>query len=182
MSTAVVILADGFEEIEAITQIDVLRRADVEVTVAGLSAGTVHGAHGIGVATDIGLGELDFEPDLVVLPGGLPGSVNLGDSQAVIDLLQKQHRAGRKIGAICAAPAYAPVKAGVLDGKRATCYPSFEAHFNTETTAVEDRVAVDGNIITSRGPGTAMEFALSLVRELEGPAKADELRAAMLVV
>lgn len=181
MSTAVVILADGFEEIEAVTQIDVLRRAGVEVTVAGLHDGITHGAHGIGVAPEIALDDLSLEPDLVVLPGGLPGATNLGESKRVVDLLRTQNAANRKIGAICAAPAFAPVKAGVLDGKHATCYPSFEKHFDDSTTALEDRVVVDGNVITSRGPGTALEFALALVDELVGEEKADELRSAMLV-
>jgi 4-methyl-5(b-hydroxyethyl)-thiazole monophosphate biosynthesis len=181
MSSAVVVLAEGFEEIEAITQIDVLRRAGVQVTVVGLEPGLITGAHGIGVETDLCLDEFASQPDLVVLPGGLPGSTNLGESEAVIDLLRRQHEADRAIGAICAAPAFAPVKAGVLDGKRATCYPSFEAHFNDSTTAVDDRVVVDGNVITSRGPGTALEFAYALVEHLEGKATADGLRAAMLV-
>jgi len=181
MSSAVVILADGFEEIEAVTQIDVLRRAGVEVTVAGLTTGVITGAHGLGVETDMELGGLDFEADLIVLPGGMPGSANLGKSETVVSMLQDQFDAGRKIGAICAAPAYAPVAAGVLSGKRATCYPSFEKRFNSSTIAVEDRVVVDGNVITSRGPGTALEFALVLVEELVGQEKADEIRAAMLV-
>lgn len=180
MSTAVVVLADGFEEIEAITQIDVLRRAGVEVTVAGLKEGVATGAHGVAVATDRPLGDLDFEPDLVVLPGGMPGSERLGNSKDVVALLQKQNAAGRMIGAICAAPAFAPVAAGILDGKRATCYPSFEDRFTDAVTAVEDRVAVDGNVVTSRGPGTALEFALALVEQLVGQKKADELRAGML--
>jgi 4-methyl-5(b-hydroxyethyl)-thiazole monophosphate biosynthesis len=181
MSTAVVVLAEGFEEIEAITQIDVLRRAGVQVAVVGLQPGVVEGAHGIGVMAETSIDDFTGEPDLVVLPGGLPGSTNLGESEAVVDLLRRQNEAGRSIGAICAAPAFAPVKAGVLDGKRATCYPSFEAHFNASTTAVEDRVAVDGNLITSRGPGTALEFAYALVEHLEGKATADGLRSAMLV-
>ena len=91
MSTAVVVLAEGFEEIEAITQIDVLRRAGVQVTVVGLEPGVVTGAHGIGVDTDLCLDEFTSQPDLVVLPGGLPGSTNLGESEAVIDLLRRQH-------------------------------------------------------------------------------------------
>jgi len=181
MSTAVVILADGFEEIEAVTQIDVLRRAGVVVTVAGLVGGSTRGAHGIEIKTDMLVGDLDFEPDMVVLPGGLPGSTNLGEDRGVIELLEAQHAAGRRIAAICAAPAFAPVKAGVLDGRRATCYPSFETRFNAGTIAVEDRVVVDGTVTTSRGPGTALEFGLTLVRLLGGEETADRLRSAMLV-
>ncbi len=181
MSSAVVILADGFEEIEAVTQIDVLRRAGVDVTVAGLHDGVAEGAHGIGVVTDTTIDALDFEPDLVVLPGGLPGAERLGNSDEVVSLLRRQHAAGRTIGAICAAPAYAPVRAGVLDGKHATCYPSFEKHFDDSTTFLADRVVVDGNVVTSRGPGTALEFALALVEEVAGSDTADELRSAMLI-
>ena len=181
MSTAVVILADGFEEIEAVTLIDVLRRVGVEVTVAGLAGDRARGTHGIDIVTDIVLADLDFKPDLVVLPGGMPGSENLGKDPGVVALLEKQNLAGRKIAAICAAPAFAPVKAGVLEGKRATCYPSFESRFDDSTEAVESRVVVDGNITTSRGPGTALELALELATQLAGKAKADELRSAMLV-
>ena len=180
MSTAVVVLADGFEEIEAITQIDVLRRAGVDVTVAGVKPGAATGAHGVEVQTDRPLADVDFDPDLVVLPGGMPGSERLGESQEVVDLLKKQNGAGRMIGAICAAPAYAPVAAGILEGKKATCYPSFETRFTPGTTAVEDRVVADGNVVTSRGPGTALEFALALVDQLVGKDKGDELRKGML--
>lgn len=181
MSTAIVILADGFEEIEAVTQIDVLRRAGFEVTVAGLHEGTARGKHGIGIVTDAALGAVDIEPDVVVLPGGMPGAERLGESDIVVSLLRRQHAAGRIIGAICAAPAFAPVKAGVLDGKHATCYPSFEKHFDDSTTFLEDRVVVDGNVVTSRGPGTALEFGLTLVEEVMGQDEADGLRSAMLV-
>jgi 4-methyl-5(b-hydroxyethyl)-thiazole monophosphate biosynthesis len=181
MSTAVVILADGFEEIEAVTQIDVLRRAGVDVTVAGLATGPATGAHGVEFGTDTTVADLDFDPDMVVLPGGMPGSENLGNDPGVVELLRRQHAAGRRIAAICAAPAFAPVAAGVLDGKHATCYPSFESRFGPTTTAVEDRVVVDGTITTSRGPGTALELALELAEQLAGRATADRLRNGMLV-
>jgi 4-methyl-5(b-hydroxyethyl)-thiazole monophosphate biosynthesis len=180
MRTAVVILADGFEEIEAVTPIDVLRRAGVDVTTVGLTAPTVTGAHGIEIAVDRALDALAVEPDLVVLPGGLPGATNLGASQAVVDLLRRQHAAGRMIAAICAAPAFAPVEAGILDGRRATCYPSFESRFPKTVTAVDDRVVIDGNLVTSRGPGTALDMALTLVELLVGAAEATKLRAGML--
>lgn len=179
--TAAVILADGFEEIEAVTQIDVLRRAEVEVTVAGLGSTRVRGAHGLEITTDTTLDELSIEPDLLVLPGGMPGSEKLGSSDQVVELLRRQHQAGRLIAAICAAPAFAPVKAGVLDGRRATCYPSFENRFNPSTTACQERVVVDGNLITSRGPGTAIEMAIVLVEQLVGPDQAARLKEAMLV-
>ncbi|MBI5368120.1 MAG: DJ-1/PfpI family protein [Planctomycetes bacterium] len=181
MPTAVVILAEGFEEIEAVTQIDVLRRAGVQVTIAGLAGKVAKGAHQIAISTDLPLSELNFAPDLVVLPGGLPGSENLGNSREVVELLKKQNAAGRWIGAICAAPAYAPVKAGILEGKKATCYPSFESRFGPGTTAVKERVVADQNVVTSMGPGTSLDFALTLVEKLVGADKAKELRAGMLV-
>lgn len=181
MPKAVVILADGFEEIEAVTQIDVLRRAGVAVTVAGLDKSPAKGAHGIMIETDATLYSLGDDFDAVILPGGMPGSESLGESDAVVGLLKKQRESGRIIAAICAAPAFAPVRAGVLDGKRATCYPSFESRFGDKTTFSEERVVIDGNIVTSRGPGTALEMALALVSELVSPEKAAEIKNGMLI-
>jgi len=181
MSTAVIILADGFEEIEAVTQIDVLRRAGVDVTIAGLRGPLARGAHGIDIDTDLPLSELATSPDLVVLPGGMPGAKSLGESEQVLSLLRNQLTGGRLIGAICAAPAFAPVAAGVLDGRRATCYPSFERYFDASTTFVEQDVVIDGTVVTSRGPGTALAFALTLVDQLVGASAAYDLRSAMLV-
>lgn len=174
-------LADGFEEIEAITIIDVLRRAELDVTVAGVSGKSVNGAHGVKVEADIELSKYKDSPEAVVLPGGMPGSQNLGESPLVAEIIKKANKDKKILGAICAAPAMAFAKHGILDGKRATCYPGFEQHFQSSTKFSSERVVVDGNVITSRGPGSALEFALELVSQLADKKKAAELREGMLV-
>ena len=180
MKRAVVVLAPGFEEIEAITPIDMLRRAGVEVTVAGLGATAIEGSHGVRFQCDTTLDAVTATPDLIVLPGGLPGAENLGNSHEVRALSEKVHANGGVCAAICAAPALTLAKFGLLNGRSATCYPSFETHFDPSTSHSEDRVVVDGPIVTSRGAGTAMEFALCLVAQLAGEARAQELRASVL--
>jgi len=179
--TALVILADDFEEIEAITVIDVLRRAGVDVTVAGLLSRYAAGAHGIRVNTDAALAETTNEFDAVVLPGGMPGAKTLGDSAAVAAVVCRHFEAGKLVAAICAAPGMALAKFGVLDGRKATCYPGFEREFPATTEALTDAVVTDGNVVTSRGPGTAMAFALELVSQLCGANVAADLGRAMQV-
>jgi len=180
MARACVLLAEGFEEIEAITIADVLRRAGVEAVLVGVAGTPVRGAHAIQVAADALLSDAAAEDwDAVILPGGMPGSKNLADSAPVRALLREQHGRGRRVAAICAAP-IALSAAGVLEGKRATCYPGFEKELrgaSLETRAV----VVDGNVTTSRGPGTAFEFALELVSQLVGGKAAEDLRSGMLV-
>ena len=180
MKTAVIVLADGFEEIEAVTPIDMLRRADVKVTVAGVGGTTIRGSHGLAFECDARLESIDQVPDLIVLPGGLPGSENLGKSHEVRTLTQKVHDNGGICAAICAAPALTLAGFGLLDDRTATCYPSFEKHFSASTTHSEERVVIDRGIVTSRGAGTSMEFALSLVALLAGEARAEELRKGVL--
>ncbi len=180
MAKVCVLLANGFEEIEAITIIDVLRRAGIEVAAVGLSPGAVKGSHGVQVEADRDLAAAAGETwDMVILPGGLPGATNLRDDPRVQELLRRQASQGKKIGAICAAP-IALGKAGLLKGKKATCYPGFQDQL-AGASFQETGVVRDGNIITSRGPGTAMEFALQIAGDLAGKAKADELRKGMLV-
>jgi len=180
MSKVCVLLADGFEDIEAMTLIDVLRRAEVDLTTLGVAGSKVTSAHGVSVEADALLTENMDEPwDMVILPGGLPGAHNLRDSDPVQTLIKGQVHGDRKVAAICAAP-IALGKAGLLAGKSATSYPGFEAELTGAALSTE-RVVQDGNITTSRGPGTAMEFALHLVGQLVGPEKADQLRAGMLV-
>ena len=180
MKTAVVVLAEGFEEIEAVTPIDMLRRADVKVTVAGVGGTTITGSHGVAFQCDARLETIDEVPDLIVLPGGLPGSENLGNSHEVRALTQKVHDNGGICAAICAAPALTLAPFGILDDRTATCYPSFEKHFNASTKHSEERVVVDGHVVTSRGAGTSMEFALRLVALLAGDSRAEELRKGVL--
>ena len=176
-----VILADGFEEIEGVTPIDVLRRAGLEVTLAGLSGKTITGSHGVKFQSDMTLDEYRDLPDALILPGGMPGAKNLGESKKVAELIKRMNRQQKMIGAICAAPALAVAPTGILEGKRATCYPGFEKHFSSSVALSDDRVVVDGNIITSRGPGSALEFALELVEQLVGREKAEKLSQDLLM-
>ncbi len=177
MSKVLVILADGFEEIEAVTIIDVLRRAGIEVTAACLGEKVVRGAHDLSLVADCLLDNVFGEEfDAIILPGGMPGSRNLRDDSRVIRLLQRQAEGDHYLGAICAAP-IALEAAGVLKGKRATSYPGNEL---PSALYCDDRVITDGKLVTSRGPGTALEFALEWVRLLAGAPKADQLRAGMI--
>lgn len=174
MKTACLLLAEGFEEVEALTQADYLRRADIDVTIAGIAGRKIKGAHGIIVEADAGPEALKGDYDAVILPGGMPGARNLAESPAVRSLINRHYTEGKLIAAICAAPAVV-LHAGcnLLQGKKFTGYPGTEdsvtgAHFMSE------HVVIDGNIITSRGPGTAGEFAVAIIAALENRQKADE--------
>jgi 4-methyl-5(b-hydroxyethyl)-thiazole monophosphate biosynthesis len=183
MKGAVVLvpLAPGFEEIEAVVIIDVLRRAGIEVCVAGLQAGPVTGAHGITLATDRALAEVDADAlAMIVLPGGMPGTENLRRDGRILELVRALESSGRKVAAICAAPTVLAA-AGVLTGRSATAYPSVRAELVGATVVEHPRVVRSGPVITSQGVGTALEFALALVAELAGSAKARELSTALLV-
>lgn len=171
MASVLVPLADGFEEIEAVTVIDLLRRADIDVVVAGLENGPVRGSHGIAIETDASLdGALERDYDMVVLPGGLPGADNLEADSRVRELLVRMADSGRFTAAICAAPKVLAA-AGVLENRNATSFPGFLSASDVKGLKVsESPVVVDGRIITSRGPGTAIDFALALIEALEGPA------------
>lgn len=176
-----ILLADGFEEIEAVTPIDVLRRAGLEVTVAGVSGLEVTGAHSVRIRADVELASYQGVPDAVILPGGMPGAKNLVESKQVLELVKKVYEQKKVVGAICASPAVVLTPTGILEGKKATCYPGFEGELPSSVTFCEERVVVDGNVITSRGPGTALEFALNLVEQLVGKRDAAQLREGMLV-
>lgn len=177
---ALVILAQGFEEIEAVTVIDILRRAEVRVTVAGLIGLEVKGSRELIVNADSLLDGVTDDADAYVLPGGGMGATNLAGSEKVAELLKKANSKGKIIAAICAAPAVVLAPLGILDGKNATCYPGMEEDFKSSTTFCEDAVCVDGNIITSRGPATALEFALVVSEKLCGKETADKVRKATL--
>lgn len=163
--SALVILAQGFEEIEAISPIDILRRAGIEVTVAGLDARTIIGAHAIPVEADTTLREcINNTYDAIVLPGGMPGTLNLLNSTEVVDMVERHFRLDKLCCAICAAPRVLD-KAGILKEQQFTCYPSVEREI-TSGTHTEKSVSYSGNIITSRGVGTALDFGLAIVKKL----------------
>ncbi|OGS98253.1 MAG: 4-methyl-5(B-hydroxyethyl)-thiazole monophosphate biosynthesis protein [Gallionellales bacterium RIFCSPLOWO2_12_FULL_59_22] len=179
MHKALVMLAQGCEEIEAVTIIDILRRGGIEVTSAGLDDLPVLGSHSVMLLADTTLDLAQHQDfDMIVLPGGLPGTDNLRADKRLIALLQKMAQQGKHIAAICAAPSVLAA-AGLLDGRKATCYPTCLDDFPKvclQTAAVVE----DGNIVTSRGPGTAMDFALALVERLAGKAKQEEVEAALV--
>lgn len=179
MPRVLVPLATGFEEIEAVAIIDVLRRADIEVTVAGLTPGPVTGSHGISIGTDADLDMvIDETYEMIVLPGGLPGANTLRDHLPLRKRLQDQVADGKNVAAICAAPQVLEA-AGILSQRRATSYPGFIQHHNP--VDADSAVVVDGPIITSRGPGTALIFALRLVEQLTDPETSQQLAERMLV-
>lgn len=174
-----VMLADGFEEIEALAVVDILRRGDVKVkTVSVYNQDKITGAHGIIVVPDIAFPELKNDAEMIVLPGGIPGTPNLQAHSALTELLCKEYAKGTYIAAICAAPMILG-ELNFLQGKTATCYPSFEKHLIGANCSI-NRVCVDGNIITSRGAGTAHDFAFTLLSLLKDKTKSDEIRGAML--
>ncbi len=180
MKTALIVLATGFEETEAVTIIDVLRRAKVEITSASLGDTLVVGAHAIKVMADTKLADVTEKLfDAIILPGGMGGTDNLLASEDVRAMLKKHADQGRIVSAICAAPLVLE-KAGVLAGKRATIYPGLDAKLLSASRVTVDIVVEDGNVITSKGPGTAMEFALHLVERLAGKMMADQVAGGLI--
>ena len=169
MARVLLPIAQGSEELEAITVVDLLRRAEVDVTIAGLEPGPITASRGTTIVPDATLAEvLDEDFDMIVLPGGLPGAEHLKNDESLRELLQKMAGDGKFVCAICAAPMVL-AHAGVLDGKKATGYPGFlESSDFPKVTYTGVAVQRDGRFITSRGPGTAMDFALELIEALEG--------------
>lgn len=176
----IVPLAEGFEEIEAVTIIDVLRRAGLDVTTAAVRANPVRGSHGVTVEADRALADLKaVDYNCIVLPGGMPGSDNLRHSDAVLSYVKHIFSKGGTVAAICAAPIVL-AKAGVLYGKKVTCYPGYESVLEGATVTGAP-VEADGAVVTGRGAGCAIPFALELVRLFSGGKAAQELREAMQV-
>ena len=177
-----VFLADGFEEIEALTPVDVLRRFGLKVkTVSITDEKTVCGTHNIKVEADEILENVvDSDFDMLVCPGGLPGADNLENCKGVVSMLNRGVNEGKFLAAICAAPKIFG-RYGIVNDKKATCFPGFEDKLIGADTKT-DRVVRDGNIITSRGIGSAMEFALALGEVLCGKEKAEEIRKKMLAL
>ena len=175
------ILAPGFEEIEALTVVDVLRRCDVRIDIAGFDSKFVEGAHDIKVIPDMHLDEINIENyDALILPGGAPGYVNLRNNTRVIELVKDAFKKGKLVAAICAAPCVL-ADAGILQGKKATIYPGMEDEIRKGGAEVkEDLVVQDGNIVTSRGPSTAILFAWKLGEILAGKEKVEQVSKRML--
>lgn len=173
-------LADGFEDIEALAPVDIMRRAGLQVeTVSITDEIVVNTAHGVGIVADKTLAEIDFDDaQLLFLPGGLPGATNLDACQMLREGLVAHNKAGRPIAAICAAPLVLG-HLGLLEGKRATCYPGFETELKgAEYTA--SLVEKDGLFVTGKGPGAAMELGYVLVEMLKDKQTADTLREGMM--
>ena len=181
MKKAFIHIAEGFEEIEALTIVDVLRRADIPAIMVSVTGSKeVTGAHGIKITTDILFEDADYsEAEILILPGGMPGARNLNAHKGLKNKLKAFHSSKQKIAAICAAPL---VLGGlnILMGKNAVCYPGYEKELHGAQIKY-DPVMKSDHITTSRGPGTALDFALTLVSELKGKNIADQLARAMLV-
>lgn len=170
--------AEGFEEIEALTIVDVLRRAGIEVDMVGVPGMIIRGANGVKVYMDKRIAEVNpNEYDGIVLPGGNPGYQNLSRSLKILEIIKQFASEKKLIGAICASPIVLK-KAGVLENKKATIYPGMEKEIPYPRG---DRVVIDDNIITSQGPGTAIEFALKIVEYLAGKEKAYKLKKSLIV-
>jgi 4-methyl-5(b-hydroxyethyl)-thiazole monophosphate biosynthesis len=187
---ALVLLADGFEEVEAITPIDYLRRAGVAVISASISGNrTVTGAHGIPVTADALMGDLTGQEsswDVVVIPGGMPGAANVAKSDQAHAHIRAQNQARKPVAAICAAPAVVLAPLGILTGRRFTGYPGMEGQVNGASNPgarwVEDTVVIDENLITSRGPGTAGAFAIAIIGKILGEGEAKKIAGAVLLL
>lgn len=180
MKQILIPIADGSEEIEAVTLIDILRRAHLIVTVASVSENlTIEGAHGISITADTMIDTCDTkDTDMILLPGGWGGTDAFVASGKLQNLLKEMRESDKLIGAMCAAP-YALHKAGVLSHSY-TCYPSVEEKIRLDGYDATQKVVIDGNILTSRGPGTAMCFALEIIKKLVGEEKYAEIKAGLL--
>lgn len=175
MAKVYIFLADGFEEIEALTVVDLLRRANIDIVTISMTGNMlVTGSHRITTVAEALFNNLDYsDADMLVLPGGMPGTKNLGEHPGLDALLKDFAAKKKKIAAICAAPRVLGTK-GLLEGKKATCYPGYEEMLQGAKIMKED-VVVDGNIITSRGMGTAIDFSLAIIRKLKGAEEAKRI-------
>ena len=182
MAKVYVFLADGFEDVEALIPIDVLRRGGVEVvTISTTIFPLVESAHGVNIEADLQFDQPDYsDADLLMLPGGMPGASNLFEHEGVREVLMTQYKAGKKIAAICASPAVVLAPLGILDGKKATCYPGFEQALDKGGAAYTgDLVTVDGNITTAEGPAAAFPYAYELLTQLVDKQTSDQIAEGM---
>ncbi|MDW8799734.1 DJ-1/PfpI family protein [Clostridium sp. A1-XYC3] len=181
MKKAIVLLAKGFEEVEALTVVDVLRRGGVHCITCSINEDAeVLGSHSIHVKANSLLEKVDFHKyDVLVIPGGMPGAANLRDSEKVTELVKKFNSDNKIIAAICAGPIVLG-RAGVLTGKKVTSYPGYEGELG-DIRYCEEIVVQDGNIITSRGPATAMDFSFKILENLTDKETVEQLKEAMLI-
>lgn len=180
MSKVYVFLAEGFEEIEGLTVVDLLRRAKIETEMVSImTTKQVKGSHGIEVSADSMFADHDYtDAALLVLPGGMPGTLNLGNHQGLCELLKKHYAEEKMIAAICAAPSVFG-QLGFLNGRVATCYPGFESKLEGAIVCAT-KVAVDGTVITAKGMGAAIDFSLKLIELLVNKETADEISAGII--
>ena len=177
---AKIFLAEGFEETEALVPYDILRRGGVDVSLVSVSGSeNVQGAHGVPIGVHEALTEAAAEADLLMLPGGTPGTFNLGASETLCGIIAKAAKSGKVIAAICAAPSVIG-QIGLLNGRKATCYPGFEDKL-TGARCVGENVVKDGNFITGIGPGASFEFGFALLAELEGEAVVRRVKEQMIL-
>lgn len=179
MSKVYLFLADGFEEIEGLTVVDLLRRAEIEISMVSITGKLdIIGSHNIQVKADELFEEADFsEADMLVLPGGMPGTNHLANHQGLAALLKQFNEEGRSISAICAAPSVLGIN-GILKGKRATSYPGYEDKL-LGATATGNKTEIDSNIITGKGLGTSIDFSLCIIEKLKDKATAEKIAAAI---
>jgi len=180
MPRVLVPLADGCEEMEAVIILDTLRRAEWDVVSAGLHPGPVRASRGVVLVPDASWDTLDIDSfDMLVLPGGARGTSNLAGDVRILDALRRFHRSGKLVAAVCAGPLVLQA-AGILEGKKVTCHPSAADDLKA-AARLPDRVVIDGNLITSQGPGTSFEFALAIVERVDGSGKANRIAHAMVL-
>lgn len=177
-------MADGFEEVEALATVDVLRRGGMNVkTVSIKESKEVTGANGVTIIADESIQAIDPKADYewVICPGGMPGASNLHDSKMATELLEAQYKRKGKVAAICASPAVVLSPLGFLDHRKATCYPGMESLMNEKVDVTGQPVVKDGNIVTGRGPGFTFDFALAILAESKGKDTADKVAQGMLL-
>lgn len=180
MARVLIPLAPGVEEMEAVIAIDTFRRAGWEVVAAGTAGSEVAASRGVRLLCDASWSDVDPDTfDILVIPGGAAGTEALASDAGVLGAVRSFAESGRTLAAICAGPLVLQA-AGVLEGRKATCHPAAREKLDQPSRVLNDRVVVDGNIITSQGPGTAIEFALAIVSEVEGPASATAIAAGLI--
>ncbi|MDE6201272.1 MAG: DJ-1/PfpI family protein [Clostridiales bacterium] len=180
MSKVYAMIADGTEEVECLAVVDLLRRAGIDTALVSVDGKQIVGSHKINVQADLIVGQVDLTAaDLIFLPGGMPGSEHLAACASLMSAIDKQIKSGKRVAAICAAPAVVLGANGYLRGKKATCYPGFEGDCTGATVDIAARVVTDGNITTARGLGCAVDLGLELIRLLVGDGVAQKVKSAI---